>query len=641
VVTSCRKSLFLDLAVVAALYLFCLSMAVIGVDYGEHWDEMPNKVTYMKGSVDKGLLLPGNYEYPSLWFDISVLSLVPDFARGAAKQGLRGRDAYGLVLDGQSYLKDKFTQEEFVQSFLLRNRIIFAAISLAAVFGVYLMARFGAGDRLAALAASALCAASFEYFYHAKFFATDSIMAAFAVLSGGILAIPAVTRIPGLIYLGTIAAALACGSKYPGGVFLLTPLLCTAFFTPGYGLREKCRMALACLGVFAAAFLVTTPGAIFEPVTFVHDLQYQMNHYKLMGHGPNTILPGGDHLAKMAEYLSLFALSPYLPVAAGLTGLAGLGLVASLAKRRWRVLLLLAAPALYAAFFTTQRVMIVRNYMVVVPFLALLAGLGLSALFELFGKRVKAAAWGLAALFAAVVVANLAYVAATSFEVANYASADLAAGLNAYLAGRPDKTYYLAPSLRSLARVHANVTTDRRAKADGLIYDMRDDEGRLRRNKADLVLDVIGPHDVNMDYYNDWIGLDRILVCNPKYWQSTLAYSSLPRRPVPDTPWNADYVHIFFEDGLDIVFDGPVRAKSLDLSLAKDGRYRFEFFAADRLLDQVTVNSPQRRRLNDDSLAEMTLAVPPGASQQGFTRLRIVPAGGGGQYSLGHLRLAE
>jgi hypothetical protein len=638
---NCRKSLILEVAAVAVLYLFAMSMVVIGVDYGEQWDEMPHKVALMADSLKRGPLLPGDYEYPSLWYDIAVLSLAPDFLRGAAKRDLRDQDAYGFVLDGQSYLKEKFTQREFIKSYLFRNRIIFAALSLAAMFAVYLMARYGAGDRLAALAAAALCAGSFEYFYHAKFFAPDSILAAFAALSGAVLAFPAAAKRPGVIYLATFAAGLACGAKYPAGAFLFSPLVFALFFTPGYDAKEKIRIALCCLGVFTVSFLLTTPGAVIDPVRFVHDIQYQVNHYKTVGHGPSTIHAGGEHLAKMGEYFALFALSPFKPEAIALFGLAVLGLAASAVKKRGRILALSAAPVLYILFFAGQRVMIVRNYMAVIPFLALWAGLGVSDLFAVLGRRSKAAAWILTALLSACVTANFAWIALTSYEVAASARIDLAASLNAYLADRPDKIFYVSPSLRALVKDRPNVTGDREAKVDGLIYHLRDDEGRRLRNKPDLVLDVIGPDDVNMDYYNDWIGLDRILVYNPKYRQSSLPYRSVPRQVSPNSPWNADYALLFFENGLEITFDGPVHAKSLDVSLAKDAQYRFDLYSGDVALASVSVSSPARLRLDDDNLANMTVSLPPEAAGPGFTRLRIVPVGGGGQYSLGHLRLGD
>jgi len=628
-----------DLAAVAVLYLFALSMAVVGVDYGAQWDELPHKVAVMADSLNRGQLLPGDYEYPSLWYDIAALSLAPDFLRGAAKRDFHGQDAYGLALDGQSYLKEKFTQQEFIKSYLLRNRIIFVAISLAAIFAVYLMARCAAGDRVAALAAAALCAASFEYFYHAKFFATDSIMAAFAALSGAVLAFPAAVRLPGLVYLAAFTSGLACGAKYPGGIFVLAPLAFALFCMRGYDAREKIGIALGCLGVFTASFLLTTPGALIEPVRFVHDLQYQMNHYKVMGHGPNTIHAGGEHLAKMGEYFALFALSAFKPLAVLLFGLAGLGLAAQAVQKRGRILLLSAAPVLYLLFFAGQRVMIVRNYMAVLPFLALWAGLGFSWLFALLGRRWRAAAWVLAGLLSACVTANFAWIALTSYEVAASDRIDLAAGLNAYLADRPGKTFYVSPSLRGLVKDRPNATADRGTKVDGLIYHLRDDEGRRLRNKPDLVLDVIGPDDVNMDYYNDWIGLDRILVFNPKYRNNSLPYRSVPRQGTPDSPWDADYALLIFEDGLEITFDGPVHADSLDVSLAKDGQYRFDLYSGDALLTSVPVSSPARLRLDDDNVAEMKVSLPPEATGPGFTRLRIVPVGGGGHYSLGYLRL--
>ena len=43
---------------------------------------------------------------------------------------------------------------------------------------------------------------------------------------------------------------------------------------------------------------------------FISQLHYEFNHYKIYGHGPNTITPGFEHLLRILDFLVFRLISP-------------------------------------------------------------------------------------------------------------------------------------------------------------------------------------------------------------------------------------------------------------------------------------------------------------------------------------------
>ena len=109
----------------------------------------------------------------------------------------------------------------------------------------------------------------------------------------------------------------------------------------------------------------------------------------------------------MLDYLGWVLLSPF-PVIAGLLSLAA----AAGAWWVWKDSRLLAGvllmfPAVYVAFFAAQRVMIVRNPLVLAPFMAILAGRGMLEMIRRF--RWHQGRWALAAIVAAMLALQAAW----------------------------------------------------------------------------------------------------------------------------------------------------------------------------------------------------------------------------------------
>jgi hypothetical protein len=632
------------MALLVGLYLFLLAAAHASLDYGPHWDEVHQKLPDIKATVGSMLLLPQRYDYPGAWYILSVAALVPDFVRGVEKKDWQTFNIKDALYHGQARLAADFTRQTYIDAYWIKTRFVFAAVCLCMLFGVYLCARAATGDRIAAIVSAMIAAGSFEYFYHAKFIAPDALMALCGIFAAAFAALAVATASRRRILLAAVFAGLTCAAKYPGGLFLLPVLLAVWLFDKTYSQMERFKLALFCLLAFFLAFLVVTPGAVLLPINFIHDVDYQMSHYKFMGHGPNSVLTGLPHLAMMLEYFIYSALSPYAGINIALIACACLGM-AFLWRASPRAFAVIASgPLIYVAYFTTQRVMIARNYLVVLPFLAVFAGCGLAGLAALTTKKIPrtaglAAACALVLAFVLAMAAGYRFIWQTSWEMWQREALNPVAGLTAYLDANKSKTFYLSPKVRAMIDASGYKTTTVHGAADGYVYYLREDEGRRLRNRHDLVLASFGARDINLNYYNDWIGHDRILVLNPKYYPSRKAYADLPRRLDPYAPWDASQHVILYETGLLVSLPGVTQAKALEVSLAKNAAYRIEFFSNGKPLDGVTVTTPERADDIDQSLAVLRVPVPDAAAASGFDSLKFTPVGGCGDYSLGHLNL--
>jgi hypothetical protein len=127
--------------------------------------------------------------------------------------------------------------------------------------------------------------------------------------------------------------------------------------------------------IFIGSYLITTPGTLLQPIKFYYDVTDKMHIYASGWFG-YSVRPGVRHLSKMLKYFgtqlgSTFRLISILLMAFCLAGLC------ALIKESWRsALIVLLFPVVYLLYFSSQAAMIVRNYLVVAPFLFILMARG-------------------------------------------------------------------------------------------------------------------------------------------------------------------------------------------------------------------------------------------------------------------------
>ncbi len=278
-----------------------------GIDYGEHWDE-GFQVQLVQRSVAEETLLPGWYNYPSVSYWLALASLSPEaLAADYSEIHTRGPLGVGEPVKGLAPIKEQLKEATLAPGFLLRMRGVFLSVSALVILGVFLAAHRRGGP-WESLFAAGLVATSWEVAYHARWIAPDMILTALVALY--IAALLRVHEGKGCLISCALLAGLATGTKYTAGILLLPVLLLWWRTTPE---RQPRRLA-GTLAAFAGAFLVSTPGAVLQPIRFWRDVAFERFHYSV-GHYGFGVDAGIEHLGLMLRWIGAELGSPHAPLA--------------------------------------------------------------------------------------------------------------------------------------------------------------------------------------------------------------------------------------------------------------------------------------------------------------------------------------
>jgi hypothetical protein len=489
-----------DLPPVLLLFALAVATGLWGLDFGVHWDERPAHVERVRYLIEQGTWLPDNYNYPSLNQAFGLLALAPELLRSET----RSRDALLEVLAGEAYL--------------LRYRALLLVVCSLGVAWVYALLLAWRGSRLEAFAGAGALGLSWELAYHSRFVATDALLAQF----GALTALGCVRGLGGdgrsaraWLAFAAVAAGLGCGSKYPGGALLVPVLAAGALRGDARGAPAQVRRAAILAGIFAATYLATTPGTVLRFEEFAAWIGFVTRHYAAASHFGFNVEPGLPHLAKILEYLGTVAFSHFTPIALAFAGLAVIGVAATF-RDSWRLgAVLVSFPVVYLAYFSSQGVLIVRNLLVVLPFLAVLAARGFGFACERARRPLLRRTLAAAAL--AALAGNAVWLAVAAETIASRRDHDRwVAQAAAYVDARPRLAFALSPRLeRQLARRGPLPTNAADlGAADRVLFYSREPEGWLAwpANEPRQTRTWFGPFEVNFDYYPVWRGQQRIVV---------------------------------------------------------------------------------------------------------------------------------
>jgi hypothetical protein len=188
----------------------------MGIDFNSHWDER-KLFKSVRESIPVGEVLPGWYNYPSMIYDLAVLSASPKIL----STYLSDRSAFRENMEEQLMGDD-------LRNFTLRTRLLFLGLTTLVLLWTYLLAFIWTRQWSQALLSSAILASSWELAYHARWIAPDALLMQFGILT--ILLVFLALRASGTqkfvwLMAATVAAGMACGTKYFGGIFLVPVLI--------------------------------------------------------------------------------------------------------------------------------------------------------------------------------------------------------------------------------------------------------------------------------------------------------------------------------------------------------------------------------------------------------------------------------
>ncbi len=517
-----KRQGLLALALLAALFAFALACAVIGVDFGVHWDE-PILIGGLSDAIRSGTWVQQKFNYPSLPYGLLMLQAFPDFLAntGDIAAQLSGNLKYAGPRPLPA-VADAILQPDF----LLRSRIMFAAITLGTAVWVFMIVRTLGRSVWEAVLAAAILLSSWELGYHARWVAPDGLLMQFGALTILLVLLAVKSKERGLMWLHASAAVvgLAISSKYPGGLLILPSAYAAWTILRRRNPDMKVMPLLARVaGVMATcgiammiAFFLTTPAALVSPLSVLGDAYAEVQHYK-NGHYGNTVGPLFDHGGRLLRYLGLDAFSTFELIALPIFIAAIAGGVHLIRKDRVLGICLLLAPVVYLLYFSTQRVMFVRNVLILFPVFAILAARGFAWGLTLIRNRNLRLAGG-----AAIVIAlafNFSWLLSSALTIHPRADAELGAETANYLRAHSPERFYVSDSVRASlgANIPANVVSTP-AEAQHVVLrstDPKDYEFWTNANRPGTYTMTAGARDVNIDYYPPWIGKPHHVAVTP------------------------------------------------------------------------------------------------------------------------------
>ena len=533
----------------ASIVLLLVSLAIFiwtgirGVDYGVHWDEAGWQIEPVKTMVKTGILLPPRYIYPSFNCWLNLGAAIPDILQAIQEaKTISPGPEHTRGMGKRQHVKAKTLAALDQPAYLLRARAIYVVITALAVLWVYLTVLVWGGPPMQAAFAAALLGTSWEIGYHSRWVTCDCILLQFAALTTLFNSLAVHRRNSEKWLVGAaITAGLGAGTKYPGGALLL-PVLLAAYAVRGRlpaGERTIARIAKILVS-FAVAFVVSTPGAVIQPIRFLLDVREIFKHYRSEEHGNYTVSPGLGHGLGILEYMGMVVFSPYTVFAAFFFLLAILGAYAIMRRSGLTALIVIAFPIISLGVMSAQRVMIVRNDLAAVPDLAVLSSFGLVWLYD----RLKETPlrFGLVFVTLAGLLMNEAWLIWSSQTIVDRQAARFARQAADHVRSNPDTKFYLSPKVRSLLEPHRavdlpNVVTDPARSTVALICASEKSDPYMKAkgpgwpcNYRGLSLGWFGPYEVNWDYYPTWMGDDRIVILDSA---RALELDVIPGQPNP------------------------------------------------------------------------------------------------------------
>ncbi|HVZ73676.1 MAG TPA: phospholipid carrier-dependent glycosyltransferase [Polyangia bacterium] len=380
----------LEALVIAALLLAVVATYVAagrrGVGFGRMYDE-EFQLGGIEHTIDPVAHPSHGYYYGGLYFLPGELLVAPTLLRAAPAIVAEVRawptrpfdqSAYPSLVDARRRAADEVADPTFVEA----DRTVFVVIVALTIVWVFVAGWAATGSAWVALAVAGVVGTSWELSYHGRWIAVDSMLAQFTALELALVSLAtrpvSAARERWLLLASAVAAGLGLGSKTTG-VFLTLPIFIALALSPHVrGARAWLRRALEASVVMFAVFVATTPGFLFEPLHYANDLFLVTDDYNRFGTDHPYGLPRViDRLAAIGGYWTTALFSPHIPVALGVSALALVGAVVGVRERQPKVLATLGFLVAYVAFVSMQRLLIVRNLMLTLPPLALLAAVGL------------------------------------------------------------------------------------------------------------------------------------------------------------------------------------------------------------------------------------------------------------------------
>lgn len=466
----------------------------MGIDYGEHWDEGV-MIREAQDTLYRETLLTDYFFYPSMSYWLTLMANLP-------------------------YVLSE-TNPDARPVNLLHARMIFLVVSSLTVLWVYLLSLvWGRGWQEALIAASIL-AFSWEVAYHLRWIAPDAIMMQFAAFAMLFIVWGAMQHEQHWqLIVAAVGVGLAIASKYQAGMLLLPLFLAVWLRNPAASPLSRLRLIVGLAAIAFLTYLWITPGTLLQPVAFWSDVTEQLTKYTVGEAGRYSVQPGIVHLYRLVEYYALVVMSPFAPLSAVLF-LFGIVGGAALIRENWRTsLIYLIFPLIFVAFFAFRSLMIVRNILIVIPFLAVLSARGIGFTLE---RLPRAGRWGAYGGVAAILIVNAGWLFYTARTIQARHTTLYFEPYVAAARQNPNQTFNTSQTLYDILVEWSNATDTplppnivMNRDADRVAYRLFDVRTALPETYRTKFERVYGSLAVNLNYYDTWREQTVVVISPPK-----------------------------------------------------------------------------------------------------------------------------
>jgi hypothetical protein len=289
--------------------------------------------------------------------------------------------------------------------------LIVASTAIGAVY--FACRRLQPTRPLVAVAAAAFLALSWELQYHARVVAVDAPLTAAVALQLALVAAATTATEPRqqtrLVMGAALAGGLALGFKATA-VFNLLPTLVCPWVVPGpRGFGSRLRLTLGALVVFSLTVFASSPASFLDPLRAIATMSYARRDYGENAAAHNNAVTGyWDHARRLVTWLAAAVPSPSPTRSLAASAVAGFGLFAVCRRHRRFALAWLPAAAIFVAFMLFAKLLVVRQYLPLLPPFAVCFGMGVDASFRFLTRPglPRGARAALAFALAAALVLN-------------------------------------------------------------------------------------------------------------------------------------------------------------------------------------------------------------------------------------------
>jgi len=504
-------------AIVLLLTGLFFVFGAMGADFGQHWDEWYHGQG-VASCVNRMSLLPDSLSYGGPYFTLgfpvvlahqwkNLLAILHDMRAQPYRLDPNAFPSVAQFKAGASALLG-------TNQYLVEVRTVFVGITALAVVWMFMAALCAMPRRRgAALASAAFVALSWELGYHSRWIAIDAPLAQFCALE--LFCFCAAWKAPsdGPTVRWYLAAAGAAGAVFAckiTGLFAYLPIFLLPLVRRSSWTAFR-RVRLAAMGtlVFALCSFALSPEFYLDPLHLLNVFRSGSADYNTTPTTYPYYVGVLEHALRMLMWYFAVFPSPYLIIALMLSAVALIGLGSLLRRDTRMTLTWMTFLVTFIVVFTHNHLLIVRQYLMCTPFLALCFGRGCAVTWDFLRNRDRRLAAGFVTLIAFAFLLNGVFEARQAWRVTR----DTAATLDAALT--EDLLSHRAPVRMSrpvFDRIHVGLSSGydchvSNVKDTGIhhfiAYAM---EHEWPANRLYVFNKTYGAAELNMNFYSFWLG---------------------------------------------------------------------------------------------------------------------------------------